>query len=91
MAVFFTPGTAAAQSSDFTLAAGDVVTIFLVDDDDTDGLPANALIDVQIKSGDGEYFTVGSLTTQHPAYCMSSPGTYRLNRHASASVGADKV
>jgi hypothetical protein len=91
MAAFLAAGTNAVGSADFTLASGDVVTLFLIDAADTDGITADAQIDLQIKSSGGMYYSVDALTYEKPSMMLTAPGTFRLYRRAcTVAVGADK-
>ncbi len=91
MAELIAAGTAEADSADFTLAAGDQVTLFLKDAAGPQIL-ADAEAIVQIKSAAGEYFSVGLLNAAGPAKVLAAPGTYRVKRlAASTAFGVDKV
>jgi hypothetical protein len=79
------------ESDDFTLAAGESCTLFLKDAGGANGLPDSALVTVQVKSSDTEYFDIGVLTRYEPAKALASPGTFRVARPAqAAAVGVDK-
>ncbi len=91
MASFLAAGTTATTSSDFALASGESATLFLVDADGTDGLPSGAIVEVQLKSAAGQYFTVGSLSYAAPAQVLEGVGTYRLKRALQlVAIGVDK-
>ena len=90
MAAFFTAATTELASSTFTLAAGESAGLYLIDAGGP-GLPADAVIDIQIASSATEYFNIGVLTPQRPALVLTMVGTFRLYRHTcSAAVGVDK-
>lgn len=92
MAIFFLSSTAAGASADFTVVAGTPQTVFLTQANTTAAFPADALIDIQIKSTDNQYTTIGSMTTQRVATQIDAAATYRLYRHAcSSALGAEKV
>ena len=93
MANFLTSAATAGASSEFTVVAGTPQTVFLTKADTTTAFPDGARIDVQIKSSDGQFTTLASLTPDNkPATSVSSPGTYRLYRQAAAAAyGADKA
>lgn len=91
MAELIATGTAEANSADFTLAAGDQVTLFLKDAGGPRA-PQDAIAKVQIKSAGAEYFDVGQIDSNTPAKVLAAPGTYRVKRMAnSAAFGVDKV
>lgn len=91
MAELIASGTAEADSADFTLAAGEQVTLFLKDAAGTTVNP-HGVAQVHIKSADGEYFMIGKIDTSQPAAVLSAPGTYRVRRLAAAvAYGVDKV
>lgn len=90
MAELIASGTTESASSDFTLTT-DSATLFLKD---AAGpvVDAGAVADIQIKSSSAEYFTIGSLTSQHLARVLTGAGTYRVVRKANAvAFGVDKV
>lgn len=92
MANFFTSATTAGGSSEFTLASGDFATVFLTQDDMTAPFPSGARMDIQIKSDDGDWTTIGCITPDKPALAVCSPGTFRLYRQAAATAyGAHKA
>ena len=90
MAAFLTAATTELASDTFALTSGQNATLYLIDAGGP-GLPADAVVDVQIASSGSEYFNIGVLTREHPAYVLEAVGTFRLYRHAcSAAVGVDK-
>lgn len=81
------PGTIAANSSDFTVDTP--ATVFLKQLDGTSAAPGPHVL-VQIKSADGEYRTVGTLTADDHAKVIAGPGTYRVARLPNrAGCGVD--
>lgn len=90
MAAFFTAAATELASSTFALATGESATLYLIDAGGP-GLPADAVVDIQIASSATEYFNIGVLTRDNPARVLTAVGTFRLFRHAcSAAVGVDK-
>lgn len=90
MAELIATGTAQADSADFTLAAGDSAVLYLKDAAGAQ-VGANSIARVQIKSADGQYFTVGELNCREVAKVLSGAGTYRVRRLASdEAFGVDK-
>ncbi len=82
-------GTTAANSTDVTVASGGSANLFLMDAAGP-GVGSKVLLDVQIKSSNNAYFTVGRLTAASPMFALRAPGTYRVTRPAnSPSVGVD--
>lgn len=74
-------GTSAANSSDFTLAAGESATLFLKDADGG-GLNSRALVYLEVKDETGQYTTIDSLTTNKPGFVLTAIGTFRVRRPA---------
>ena len=91
MAELIASGTAEFDSVDFTLAAGDQVTIFLKN---TPGTVVNpkGVAQVFIKSSENNYYLVGVVDLSFPAKVIQAPGTYKVRRMASdVAYGVDKV
>lgn len=74
------------ESGDVVVGAGDELTVALKGEEDP--LPRNAVVKVQLKDDDGNYWTVDSLKTAKPALVIRA-GTWRFARVASvrAPVG----
>lgn len=91
MAELIAAGTTEVDSSDFTIADGESVTVFLKSGTGgrvVDGAKAT----VSIKSSGGHYFPVGELNHNAPAQVIQANGTFRVTRHANAtSFGVDSV
>lgn len=91
MAEILSTAATAAESSDFTLTDGQSCTLFLKDAAGVN-VAESALVTVQIKSADTQYFDIGVLTKYQPAKVLSAPGTFRVARPAQAvAVGVDKT
>lgn len=81
--VLIASGTTATTSSDFTLAAGESTTLFLIDAAGTDvAFASQALIQIK-ETNSGAYFTIGRLDSNTPGQVLSAPGTFRVSRAAS--------
>lgn len=85
-------GTTAANSDDFTIAAGAKVQVALKAA--TDGRVApGALVTLQRKDTDGVYTTMDSLTPSRPALILENASaatqTFRVSR-VKGNVGVDK-
>lgn len=78
-------GMDAADSSDVTVASGDVLTV-AVKDVAPPLVDQNALVDVQLKDDDDNYFNIDILEAGRPALVLSA-GTYRFSRRAGGSCG----
>lgn len=90
MAELIASGTAQADSADFTLAAGETATLYLKDAAGAQ-VGSESIASVQIKSSDGQYFTIGELNCREVAKVLSGAGTYRVRRLASGEAfGVDK-
>ena len=90
MAELISIGTTQADSSDFTLAAGETATLFLKDAAGPQ-LANDSYAEIQIKAANGEYFFIGGLNCREPAKNLYGAGTYRVRRMASVSgFGVDK-
>lgn len=79
-------GTTEATSGDQVVSSGSVLTVCLKDAEGPQ-LDSQALVRIQLKDDDGQYFTVDTLGWQKPAVVISAPGTYRFARKAGASCG----
>lgn len=82
-------GTTAADSGDLVVSAGTPVTVSLKD---AAGpvVAAGANVLIQLKDDDGQYFTVGTLSSPEKgriATVIYGPGTYRFSRLAGTSCG----
>jgi len=64
-----------ANSDDFTVADGSIVSICL-----KGTVSFDASVAVTLKDDDNDYTTVGKLTSANPAASLSSPGVYRVSR-----------
>lgn len=86
MANIIASGTTAADSAEFTLAAGDSTVLLLT------GTPASdARAVVRIKAADGTFHRAGELTGQYPAQSLTGAGTYKVSKVASSSAyGVDR-
>lgn len=80
-------GTTEANSSDFTLAAGETTTISL-----RGTIPTTAMVRIQCKQSDGSYTDFGTLTSQFPVVVLTAVGVFRVVRRANAaSFGVDRA
>lgn len=76
----------AATSSEFTLAAGEVANLFLINNDGP-GTPFTSIVNVEIKETSGsQFFSVGSLDWSSRACNISGPGTFRIRRPAQPNA-----
>ena len=92
MAIFFTSAATAGNSDDFTVVDGTPQTVFLTKADTTTAFPAEARMDILVKSTDNQYTAIGCITPDKPALQITAAATYRLVRiAASAAYGAEKV
>lgn len=90
MAAFLTAGTNEATSSTFTLAAGESTLLYLIDAAGP-GLPEDIVVNIQVLSAASQPFNIGVLTSNHPAWVLSAPGTFQVERKAcSTAVGVDR-
>lgn len=81
-----TIGVTAAESDPFTLDAGEVTTLFLIDANGGQ-TPITGSVIVQIEDSVGEaYMTVGALNRKLPAAQICGPGTYRVQRMAQTNA-----
>lgn len=78
-----TTGTTSANSSDFTLAAGESATIALKDATGNT-VSGGVKVYIDIKDDTGAYFQVDRLGPDKPAVVLSGIGTYRIRRVASS-------
>lgn len=78
-------GSAAATSSDITVAAGSTATVFLKDADGGQ-MAKGAKVAIEIKDSGGVYNTVGWLTDSMPAVVISGVGTYRARRYPTGAI-----
>lgn len=78
-------GKTAAESAEFTLAAGDVAHLHIKGS--TDG---TALVDVRVKDTQNGFTTIGQLNRVKGSQVLAAPGTYKLVRLAGALVGVDR-
>ena len=91
MATLIAAGTAAADSSDFTLTSGANTTLSLVTGNAGDDVPNNAVAYIQLKSAGGNYFTIGQLDYQNKCLVMTATGTFRVRKPMSAaSFGVER-
>lgn len=74
-----------ADSSDVVVAAGDELTV-AIKDANPPAVDPNALVDVQLKDDDSNYFNVDLLDSSRPALILGA-GTYRFSRRAGGSCG----
>lgn len=78
-------GTTEANSSDFSLAAGESATLSLR------GAGGGARVVIQFKASDATYQDFGYLDSQTPVVVLSAIGTFRcVKRASSAAFGVDK-
>lgn len=88
MAELIASGTAAADSADFTVAAGTTATLFLKTA--SYPVPPGALATVQVKSGTA-YFSIGTISQAEPMKVLSGAGTYRVRKASNlVAFGVDK-
>lgn len=73
-------GDTSANSADFDVAAGLLVTIALKD------ASAKAYVNVYLKDDAGAYVNVGRVFAAE-AKCIQAPGTYRVSRLAGVACG----
>lgn len=78
-------GTDAANSSDVVVAAGDQLTVALKDAA-SPIVAGNALVDVQLKDDDNNYFNADLMDSSRPALVIGA-GTWRFARRAGGSCG----
>lgn len=79
-------GTTAADSGDFTVADGSLLTVSLKDAAGP-RIAAGARVELQLKDNSGQYFTVDTLNNGKSAVVIVGPGTYRASRTAGTSCG----
>ena len=92
MAELLSTAATAASSSDIALADGQSATLFLKNGNSAGGAVGGANAIVQIKSADGYYYDIGSLTERTPFLHLEMPGTYRVKRPiADVAYGIDYV
>lgn len=84
-----TAGTTAANSSDFTLAAGESATILLKDAAGP-RLSQGATVYIDMKDDAGQYFEIDRLNIDKPAVVLTAIGTFRVRRPAGVSVGVSR-
>lgn len=90
MAELIATSTSAADSADFTVNAGDSISILLKDGTSATAVTSSATALVQAKSGT-QYITIGTVTGSNPLLVLSAPGTFRVSKLASAvAFGVDK-
>lgn len=83
-------GTAAAQSSDFSLTDGESARLFLVDNLGP-RVPVDAVVKLQNKAVNGQYFDEAQLDVTMPSMLVMGPGTFRVLRvDAGVEVGVDR-
>lgn len=91
MAELLASSTAAADSADFTLTAGNTATLNLKGGSET-WVGPQSIAYVQIKSSDNRYYNIGAMTVQNPAVVVSAAGTYRVSKMAAPEAyGVDKT
>lgn len=87
MAAFLTAGTTAANSSSFTLTAGQAATLSLT----PAATPIDAKVDVEVLLANGDWQYVGRMDALRRVQVVQATGTFRVRRYASlAAVGVDK-
>jgi len=79
-------GTAAADSADVVVAAGETLTVCLKDSAGPD-LGRTVQVDILLKDDDDQYFPVDSLNIKRRAVMIVAAGTYRFSRVAGDSCG----
>lgn len=89
MAELIPVGEGADDSADFTLNDGETATLFLKHATGTD-IKFGAVAQIQVKA-DGQYFTIGSLSSSQPMQVLAAKGTFRVSRpEKSASCGVER-
>jgi hypothetical protein len=82
--------TTSAISADFTLTDAQSTTIFLKKAVG-DGVYGDANASIQIKSNDGQYFSIASLDVGNPALVLQAAGTFRVYKFpSSVAHGVDR-
>lgn len=82
-------GATAANSSDFTVAVGAELDLYLTTASGVEAIPATAVVLVQKKSG-SNYTTMFTLTKANPSAKLKGAGTWRGKRGDSdTSYGLD--
>lgn len=79
----------AATSAEFTIPAGVVDRVFLVDADG-DGVPFRSEATVQRKGSCNQFQSEAWLDFWHPSAEIQGPGTFRVVRGAGVAVGVDR-
>lgn len=77
--------TGAANSAEFTLAAGESATIARKDPNPP-SINANARVSIQLKDDAGAFWDIAQLAGEQVAIVISGIGTYRVRR-VSGNVG----
>lgn len=93
MANILASGTTAAQSSPFTLAVGDVATVFITQGA-VSSLAYGSFAQIQVQDASSNWIDVtgGAMSSADAIKSIGSPGTYRVARLVSATAfGIDKV
>jgi len=93
MANILATGTTAAGSSAFTLAVGEVATVFITQGT-TNPLDYGSFAKIQIQDAGSNWIDVtgGAMSSTDAIKSISSPGTYRVYRTVSITAcGIDKV
>ena len=93
MANILASGTTAAASTSFTLAAGEVATVFLTQGA-TNPLEYGSFAAIQIQDASSNWINItgGAITSTDAIKSITSPGTYRVYRSVSVTAcGIDKV
>lgn len=78
--------TAATAGTSSDVVVTDPVTLHLKDAEG-DNVPSNAVVYLEIKDDQGQYFRVDTLSKAKPGVVVVGPGTYRVNRPAGPAVG----
>lgn len=81
LAQLIAAGTTAAQSADFTVAAGETLTVSLK------AAAGDAQAVIELKDDGGTYTIIARMDVNNPAWAISAPGTYRVRRRAGGSCG----
>ena len=91
MAQLIAIGNTETSSAEFTLTAGDVVTLFLTSNAPPD-VPSDCVAYIAIKSAANQFFNVATISGNDSIKTIASPGIYRVTRIAGvSSFGVDKV
>lgn len=78
-------GNTAAESAEFTLAAGDAVHLHI-----KGSIDGSAVVNVLVKDTGGGFTSIGQLTRAKNSRVLVAAGTYKLQRPARSLVGVDR-